>query len=334
MNPQMQAPTVDNHEGQMARADLYRAAKNAMKLFQMIEESQELEGWVQAKLTKAADYIDSVYHYMEYQAKFGDGTVATSIDDITGEATVEKEDPISEEDDEVEMKESYNQKLQSLLEGAIKKAKSRKMSEAAKKKGKPDFLDIDGDDDTKEPMKKAAADKKAAGGKTPAKAADQKGLSAKQKKLPPGLQKAIAKKKPVKESDDVVESIPANYKTAALKAAASKDRDADEKSGVPANYKTAAIKADLAKDSKVKEGFPTVAGAREKAEKEKTTGKFDKKELKPGVTQYTRKSSTFDDGGKDSDQKKAEKKPKKESVSESSDLDRLLKLAGRRPLVG
>jgi hypothetical protein len=62
---------------------------------------------------------------------------------------------------------------------------------------------------------------------------------------------------------------------------------------------------------KVKEGFPTVADAKARAEKEKTTGKFDKKEVKPGVTQYTRKSSTYDDGGTDSDQKKADKKNKK-----------------------
>jgi hypothetical protein len=43
------------------------------------------------------------------------------------------------------------------------------------------------------------------------------------------------------------------------------------------------------------EGFPTVADAKARADKEKTTGKFDKKELSTG-TQYTRKSSTFDDG--------------------------------------
>ena len=62
------------------------------------------------------------------------------------------------------------------------------------------------------------------------------------------------------------------------------------------------------------EGFPTVADAKARADKEKTTGKFDKKEIKPGVTQYTLKSSTFDDGGKDSDQKKAEKKKKNEGI--------------------
>ena len=46
------------------------------------------------------------------------------------------------------------------------------------------------------------------------------------------------------------------------------------------------------------------------AEKEKSTGKFDKKEIAPGRVQYTRKSKTFTDGGEDKDVKAAKKKPK------------------------
>jgi hypothetical protein len=71
------------------------------------------------------------------------------------------------------------------------------------------------------------------------------------------------------------------------------------------------------------EGFPTVADAKARADKEKTTGKFDKKELSTG-TQYTRKSSTFDDGGKDKDQKKAEKKKKNEDVNFQSSIAQML----------
>lgn len=59
----------DMHEAKMARADLYKLANYSMKLFKMIQEGQELEGWVQAKITKAADYIASVYHFMEYEMK-------------------------------------------------------------------------------------------------------------------------------------------------------------------------------------------------------------------------------------------------------------------------
>ena len=73
--------------------------------------------------------------------------------------------------------------------------------------------------------------------------------------------------------------------------------------------KDAAIKKAMGKNKKVKEGFPTVADAKARAEKEKTTGKFDKKETKTG-TVYTRKSSTFSDGGDDSDVKKAKKAAK------------------------
>jgi hypothetical protein len=53
-------------------------------------------------------------------------------------------------------------------------------------------------------------------------------------------------------------------------------------------------------------------------EKEKGTGKFDKKETSTG-TVYTRKSSTFDDGGDDSDTKKAKDKAKKAKKSKTDE---------------
>jgi hypothetical protein len=70
------------------------------------------------------------------------------------------------------------------------------------------------------------------------------------------------------------------------------------------------------KDEKVEEGFPTVADAQARAEKEKTTGKFDKKDTSTG-TVYTRKSSTFTDGGDDADTKKAKKKAKQDESIEA-----------------
>jgi hypothetical protein len=79
-----------------------------------------------------------------------------------------------------------------------------------------------------------------------------------------------------------------------------KDKKAGPKKGVNPFAK---------KDESVEEGFPTVADAKARAEKEKTTGKFDKKQTSTG-TQYTRKSSTFTDGGDDSDVKKAKKNAK------------------------
>lgn len=57
----------DDHEARMAKADLYKLAQYSAKLFKMVEEGDELQGWVQAKITKASDYISSVYHYMDYE---------------------------------------------------------------------------------------------------------------------------------------------------------------------------------------------------------------------------------------------------------------------------
>jgi hypothetical protein len=59
-----------DHEVQMARADLYKIAKYAVQLHRHLRdvtEAEGLEGWVQAKITKAADYIGSVYHYLDAQ---------------------------------------------------------------------------------------------------------------------------------------------------------------------------------------------------------------------------------------------------------------------------
>ena len=59
-----------DHEVQMARADLYKLAKYAIKLHDMLKgvsEAEGLEGWVQSKITKSADMIGSVYHHMDYK---------------------------------------------------------------------------------------------------------------------------------------------------------------------------------------------------------------------------------------------------------------------------
>ena len=58
-----------DHEVQMARAELYKIAKYAIKLHDMLKgvsEAEGIEGWMQSKITKAADYIGSVYHTLEY----------------------------------------------------------------------------------------------------------------------------------------------------------------------------------------------------------------------------------------------------------------------------
>ena len=102
-------------------------------------------------------------------------------------------DPSKVWGDEVVEKKKINAGFQAYLDKKAGKKADKKEDKEEKggKKAKPDFLDLDKDGDKKETMKKAAKDAK--GGKEEEKGG--KGLTAAQKKLPAGLQKAIAAKK-------------------------------------------------------------------------------------------------------------------------------------------
>jgi hypothetical protein len=57
-----------DHEVEMARSDLFSAAKNAKQVYELIadvSEEEGLEGWVQEKITKANDYLNTVREYLE-----------------------------------------------------------------------------------------------------------------------------------------------------------------------------------------------------------------------------------------------------------------------------
>ena len=52
-------------ESDMAKSQLSSIHSNAVKLLDMIESNEQLDAWVQSKLTKAQDYLQSVYDYMQ-----------------------------------------------------------------------------------------------------------------------------------------------------------------------------------------------------------------------------------------------------------------------------
>ena len=209
----------DNHEAAMARADLYKLANYSMKLFKMIQEGQELEGWVQAKITKAADYIASVYHFMEYEMKASE----------YGE-TLENSDVYSE---------------------SVRRAFEQKLMEAKKQAAKVK----EGFDDLEKYMKEKDKPKPSGGS------------GKKQGKAYGG----------------------------------SKQKDDD-------------------KEKDVKEGFPTVADAKARHEKENGTGKFDKKKISTG-TVYTRKADK-DVEQDDEDTPKKNKKVKEGAKPDFLDMDK------------
>ena len=75
-----------DHEGRMAKRQLQDIAEYSAELSEMLQDDTQLESWVQAKITKAADYISKVKHYLEYEMKSGKHDQITSqmpqMDDI------------------------------------------------------------------------------------------------------------------------------------------------------------------------------------------------------------------------------------------------------------
>jgi hypothetical protein len=62
-----------DHEVQMARQELYRTAKLAImthELMKQVSERQGIEGWVASKITRAADYIETVFDYLDYEMRY------------------------------------------------------------------------------------------------------------------------------------------------------------------------------------------------------------------------------------------------------------------------
>tara|TARA_R100000664_G_scaffold6440_2_gene11450 strand:- start:117 stop:524 length:408 start_codon:yes stop_codon:yes gene_type:complete len=57
----------DQSEIDMAGRDLLKAQEYAAKLSEIVQQLPGLDGWVASKITKAADYLSSVFHYLDYE---------------------------------------------------------------------------------------------------------------------------------------------------------------------------------------------------------------------------------------------------------------------------
>jgi len=107
----MNHPHPDDQEAAMARADLYKTANYSFKLFKMIQDGDQLEGWVQAKITKAADYVASVFHYLEYEMKFSEyGSKIENSDMYTEAVRKEFKKKLTEAKVKLEKLKEKNQK--------------------------------------------------------------------------------------------------------------------------------------------------------------------------------------------------------------------------------
>ena len=82
-----------DEEGRMAKRQLSDIAEYAHELSEMLSDETQLEAWVQSKLTKAADYIKTVKHYVEYGME--EGAYDQVMPEMTPEMT--KMDPMAGE---------------------------------------------------------------------------------------------------------------------------------------------------------------------------------------------------------------------------------------------
>ena len=55
----------DGHEVDMALSDLHKLEKYAPQVAELASQYSDLPGWVQSKITLAADYLGKVYHYLD-----------------------------------------------------------------------------------------------------------------------------------------------------------------------------------------------------------------------------------------------------------------------------
>ena len=58
---------IHDEEGNMAKSQLYHLAKYSIMLHDALDDDDQLESWVQSKITKALDYISKTKHYLEYE---------------------------------------------------------------------------------------------------------------------------------------------------------------------------------------------------------------------------------------------------------------------------
>jgi hypothetical protein len=93
-----------DHEVQMARGQMYSAAKASIEIHRLlkdISEMQGIEGWVASKLTLASEYLESVRDYLKYEAvsqqsemmEFAEGAADYALNELILK-NIKEQDPV------------------------------------------------------------------------------------------------------------------------------------------------------------------------------------------------------------------------------------------------
>ena len=63
----------DGYEDNMVKRSLYHMAAQAQQLHDMLQDDENLQPWVQDKITKAADYLEKAFKTISYEKGPGQG---------------------------------------------------------------------------------------------------------------------------------------------------------------------------------------------------------------------------------------------------------------------
>ena len=83
-----------DHEGRMAKSQLYKILQYADRLMHMLPDNVQLPAWVQSKFTQAAHNIGAAFHYLDYETMSYDDNLMENLDNykklVLKEGTVKK----------------------------------------------------------------------------------------------------------------------------------------------------------------------------------------------------------------------------------------------------
>lgn len=115
------------YAGHMAKANLYKIAKSAQELYELFEDDENVEPWVEEKIAICANNIDTVADYMQYE-RMRQGRAEDEVGLGEGE---EKVDEYPQSDEEMTKSEPVNK-------GDVIDLKSRQKVEPARS-NEPEF---------------------------------------------------------------------------------------------------------------------------------------------------------------------------------------------------
>ena len=78
-----------DHEGKMAKSQLYKIHQYAERLLHMLPDNAQLPAWVQSKFTNAAHSIGAAFHYLDYEIMSHHNNLMENIDSYKKEILIE-----------------------------------------------------------------------------------------------------------------------------------------------------------------------------------------------------------------------------------------------------